>query len=110
MFNYRDRDTILQAARKSGPMAFQNSTVTFFPDFTLKVPKQRQSFLEVKRALQDKELKYSMLFPASLRVESGGKAWFFATPEEAWEWLDGWRLKERGGSRSKKNSERLSIQ
>ncbi|KAJ1216326.1 hypothetical protein NDU88_003929 [Pleurodeles waltl] len=57
--------------------------VCFFPNFTLKVQRQRQSFLEVKRALRGRELMYMMLFPARLRLIVDCKTWHFATPEEA---------------------------
>lgn len=91
LLNYRDRDVILQHARVAPPLKLDNSTVTFFPDFTQMVQRQRRSFQGLKQRLCDQGLKYAMLFPARLRVEANGKAWFFDNPESASEWLDGWR-------------------
>lgn len=91
IFNFRDRDVILQAARVAPPIQIDNQVITLYPDYTAMVTKQRQGFLDVKKELRDRDLKYSMLFPAKLRVEAEGKVWFFHTPEETKEWLEGWR-------------------
>lgn len=66
IFNFRDRDIVLQTARAAPPLKFENSTITFFPDFTYKVQQKHRSFLEVKRALRGHNLKYAMLFSAKL--------------------------------------------
>ena len=87
IFNFRDRDVILQEARKAPAVKVDNATVNFFPDFTLQVQKQRRDFFQVKRLLREQGLKYAMLFPAKLRVAAGDKTNFFATPEEAWDWV-----------------------
>ncbi|XP_078539573.1 mucin-5B-like [Lissotriton helveticus] len=91
LFNFRDGDAILQAARTSPPVSIHNSNITFFPDYTAAVSQRRRNFQEVKRELRSRELPYSMLFPARLRVVADGRAWFFETPEAAQDWIDGWR-------------------
>lgn len=91
LFNFRDRDVILQEARVAPPIRIDNSTITIYPDYTAAVAQRRRTFLAIKRDLRAKEIKYSMMFPAKLRVEAEGKTWFFTTPEEAREWLEGWR-------------------
>ena len=88
IFNYRDRDTILQAARVAPPVKCDNATVSWYPDFTLQVQQQRREFLEVKKALRQQELRYAMLFPARLRVVADDKVHFFLDPGEAWQWLE----------------------
>ncbi|KAJ1217085.1 hypothetical protein NDU88_004680 [Pleurodeles waltl] len=87
IFNFRGRDSILQAARSHCDLQYEKAAGRF-PDFTLKVQRQCQSFQEVKKVLQDCELKYMMLFPARLRVIMEGKTWHFRTWEEGWEWLE----------------------
>ncbi|KAJ1203633.1 hypothetical protein NDU88_007417 [Pleurodeles waltl] len=42
IFNFRDQDTILQAAHSKRDLQYENVTVCFFPDFKLQV--QQQSF------------------------------------------------------------------
>ena len=88
IFNFRDRDVILQEARKNPPVKIDNATISFFPDFTLRIQAQRREFLAVKKRMRCRGLKYSMLFPSRLRVAVNNKTFFFDTPEEAWDWLD----------------------
>ena len=98
IFNFRDRDDILQEARKSPPVKIENTTVNFFPDFTLRVQKQRRDFLAVKKRMRNQGIKYSMLYPARLRVAVHDKIIFFDTPEEAWDWMDGRESRKTNGS------------
>lgn len=60
----------------------------FFPDFSVDTQKLRKSFDEAKQALRVKAIKYSMLFPAHLRVQNGESTWFFTSPVEASQWLN----------------------
>ncbi|KAJ1122543.1 hypothetical protein NDU88_001029 [Pleurodeles waltl] len=41
VFYYRDRDAILQEARSYGDIKYENATIHFFPDFTLRVQRKR---------------------------------------------------------------------
>lgn len=88
ILNFRDRDAILQAARVRGDLQYENTTIRFYPDFTLKVQRERRSFEGIKRVLRENGLKYMMFFPAKLKVIDGGTSRFFTTPEEAQRWLD----------------------
>lgn len=88
ILNYRDRDAILQAARLKGDLHYENATIRFFPDFTLKVQRERRSFDGVKRLLRQQGIKYMMFFPAKLKIVVGGKSHFFATPSEVQDWLE----------------------
>lgn len=73
LLNYRDRDTILQETRKLQDIQIHNQKIMFFPDYTIQVQRQRYSFMAVKRRLRQCNLKYSLLFPARLRVVANGK-------------------------------------
>lgn len=83
ILNFRDRDAILQTARVRGDLGYENATIRFFPDFTLKVQRERRSFEGIKRVLRDKGIKYMMFFPAKLKVIDGATSRFFTTPAEA---------------------------
>lgn len=52
ILNYRDRDTILRAARENAPLQFENKRISIYPDFTMAVQKARNTFREVKKTLQ----------------------------------------------------------
>ncbi|KAJ1112121.1 hypothetical protein NDU88_000389 [Pleurodeles waltl] len=75
--------------RSHGDLSVDKAVIRLFLDFTLQVQRQRKSFDEVKKVLRPKEVKYTMLFPAELRVLADRKSWYFASPEKAWKWFEG---------------------
>ncbi|KAG8546950.1 hypothetical protein GDO81_029450 [Engystomops pustulosus] len=87
MLNCKDRDTTLQYARRAGELRFENTSVSIFPDFSPELQRQRGSFVQVKRKLRERNIVYSMAYPARLRVIDGDQSIFFSTPAEADEWL-----------------------
>ena len=88
LFHYRDRDAVLRAARVRGDLEFEGNRIMIFPDYTLAVQHQRSTFQAVKKRLRDLGLKYSLLFPAKLRVVFNGKTQFFDEPAAAWSWME----------------------
>lgn len=87
MLNFRDRDEILWAARKAGELKYQNASLLFFPDYSLETQKLRRSFDQVKVGLWARNIKYSVLFPARLRIQDGETVRFF-TPRDVVAWLE----------------------
>lgn len=87
--NYRDRDATLAAARAKGGLTHNGSQLSFFPDYSIAIQKQRATFLGVKRRLRAAGVVYSMMFPAKLRIVADNSTHFFTTPVEADRWLDG---------------------
>lgn len=87
LLHFRDKDNILITARNLPEIKFNGNPISIFPDFSAATQKQRAAFTAVKRRLRDKQLSYSMLYPANLRVISDGKAQL--SPLEASDWLDG---------------------
>lgn len=63
-----NRDMILRSARNAPPMFYNGCKLYFFPDFSKEVQDKRRTFLDVKKRLQGKDIKYSFLYPAKLRV------------------------------------------
>ena len=88
LFHYRDRDAVLRAARAAGNLELEGSRIMIFPDYTLAVQHQRSTFQAIKKKLRDLGLKYSLLFPAKLRVVFNGKTHFLDTPAAAWSWVE----------------------
>ena len=91
ILHFRDRDLILQMARKYGPYTVENSKVSIFPDYTLSVQRQRASFLAVKRELRNARIQYALLFPSRLRIIVDDESRFYSTPQDAWDWLEVYR-------------------
>ncbi|KAJ1184398.1 hypothetical protein NDU88_001205 [Pleurodeles waltl] len=52
---------------------------------------------EVKVAFQARDIKNMMLFLVKLQIVEDGKSWLFQSPQEAWDWLEGWRMAGRKG-------------
>lgn len=59
-----------------------------FPDYSGDTQKLIRSFDHVKLNLHNKKIKYSMLFPARLRVQDGETVRFFTSPEDASQCLE----------------------
>lgn len=59
-----------------------------FPDYLVETQKLRKSFDQVKVALRVRNIRYSFLFPARLRVQDGETTRFFNSPKDASLWLD----------------------
>lgn len=79
---------MLRAARLQGELKFENTKLLIFPDYTVEPQRQRKAFDHVRGMLRQKGVKYSMLFPARLRVQDGEKVQFFTSPREAARWAE----------------------
>lgn len=88
LLNFRDRDELLRASRAAGELPYRNTKLLLFPDYTIETQRQRRSFDAVKADLRKKGIKYSILFPAKLRVVDGETVRFFTNPKDASAWLE----------------------
>lgn len=89
LLNFQDRDLALHEARKVAELRFDNTKLMLFPDYSIDTQRLRRTFDQVKAQLRTKGLKYSMLFPARLRVIDSETTPYFTSPEDASQWLDG---------------------
>lgn len=88
LLNFRDRDEVHFAARVQVDVFYQNSKLLIFPDYSIETQKLWKSFDQVKATLQARNIHYSVLFPARLRVQDGEAVRFFACLREASAWMD----------------------
>lgn len=88
LLNFRDRDELLRASRAAGELPYRNVKLLLFPDYTMETQRQRRSFDAVKAGLRRRGVKYSILFPAKLRVVDGESIRFFTNPKDAAAWLE----------------------
>lgn len=91
LLNFRDRDELLRAAREADDLIYKNNRILLFPNFSIEAQKLHRSFAVVKAGLCSKGIKYSVLFPAKLRVigETIRVFFFFYTSQrEAVDWLE----------------------
>jgi len=73
---------VLRAARERERVEWRGKQVSFFQDLSQDVIQRRKKFDGVKRQLQEKGLRYTMLYPAVLRVVADNVRHTFASPEE----------------------------
>lgn len=83
ILNYRDRDTILRMARDVQDLQYQGNHISIFPDFTMQVQAARREFVPAKKIFQQIGTKYSLIYPAKLRVQGPGKPSFFVDAKAA---------------------------
>ncbi|CAL1580692.1 unnamed protein product [Knipowitschia caucasica] len=89
LLNYQDREKILRTAAKrykenKSPITYEDRPLMFFPDLSPNLVKRRKEFDHVKGELRSRNIQYSLLHPATLRITlADGKRKIFQTPGEA---------------------------
>lgn len=86
MLNVWDWDEILHAFRLLGELLQKNKLMIFL-GYSVETQNLHKSFDSVK-AVSTRNIRYSVLFPARLRVQDGETTRFFHSPREAFDWLD----------------------
>lgn len=77
IFRFRDRDLVLLEAMKVAELRSENAKLVFFPDYSIDTQRLYRTFDHVNDQLRTKGLKYSILFPARLRVVDGESTRYF---------------------------------
>lgn len=83
LLNFQDKVKILHLAREKKELRFNGVRVHIFPDFSAALLQKRWEFDQVKKKLRDRNLKYSLLYPARLKILSDGKSIIFNCPNDA---------------------------
>nr|WPK86597.1 NLRC3-like protein 60 [Sebastes schlegelii] len=65
---YQEKELILRLSRQQ-QMIYSGQRIYVYPDYTAEVMAQRRGFREVTQALREREVKYSLCFPAKLHVQ-----------------------------------------
>uniref|UniRef100_A0A671UH91 L1 transposable element RRM domain-containing protein n=1 Tax=Sparus aurata TaxID=8175 RepID=A0A671UH91_SPAAU len=78
---HRTGTTHREGIRK-GDLSFQGSRVYIYPDFSAGVLEKRRQFDPVKKKLRELDIKYSLQYPALLRVIYDGTSTLYRTPTE----------------------------
>ncbi|KAE8299800.1 hypothetical protein D5F01_LYC02218 [Larimichthys crocea] len=80
---YQDCADILRRARESGPLRFNRTDISIFPDYPPSVVQARSAFGEVRRLLRGRDgVKYGLLYPARLQITYNGAEKQFQNPGE----------------------------
>ncbi|CAM4608285.1 unnamed protein product [Leuciscus chuanchicus] len=78
-----DTEKILAAARQLKKLEYGNSTIMVFRDVSTALYKRRKAFTDLKKLLQRCDIKYSLLYPATLRIDLSGGRRSFTSPKSA---------------------------
>lgn len=81
---FQQKEAALRWARNN-EVKFDNATLRFYPDLSAILAKKRKAFNGVKQALYEKGVKFSLTYPARLRVTLGKETFTFESPDEAME-------------------------
>ncbi len=71
--HFQDKVKILRLARVKGELIHMGARIHVYPDFSAGLVKKRRQFDAVKKSLCAADMKYSLLYPAKLRVMVEGK-------------------------------------
>lgn len=86
---YKDCQNILEEARKKRRITWDNQPVMIFPDYSMETQRKREAFNPCKRALHERKIKFSLLYPARLRIHTDGNgSRVFASPETALQYIE----------------------
>lgn len=94
--NYKDKSTVIRAARAKGQVLFKNHPVRFYEDLAAGVHKKQKEFDGVRQKLRALGIRYGMIPIARLLVTHDGQSHIFTQPAEAETFVK--TLKPEGGS------------
>lgn len=79
-------DDMMRKIGKSRNLIYEGDKISVFRDYPVEVAKKRALFTETRRILKNiKNLRYGLLYPATLRVSYEKKEYFFIKHTEAFE-------------------------
>uniref|UniRef100_A0A8C4RNA6 L1 transposable element RRM domain-containing protein n=1 Tax=Erpetoichthys calabaricus TaxID=27687 RepID=A0A8C4RNA6_ERPCA len=74
---------VMSLLRQKQEIMFENNLICIFLDFSPSTATKCASFYNIKQHLRKADIRYSLLYPAKLKVEIQGKHYIFTSREEA---------------------------
>ncbi|KAG2466890.1 KCC4 kinase, partial [Polypterus senegalus] len=74
---------VMTLLRHKQEIMYENNHIRIFPNFSPATATKRAAFYNIKQWLRQANIKYSLLYPAKLKVELQGQFYVFASKEEA---------------------------
>uniref|UniRef100_H3AD16 L1 transposable element RRM domain-containing protein n=1 Tax=Latimeria chalumnae TaxID=7897 RepID=H3AD16_LATCH len=84
------KEMVIRRVRERGALVWEGNKILVFPDLSRELQEKRKKFMEVKKQLRDRGVKYGLFYPAILKICMGGKDYSFNTPNEAQDFLKKW--------------------
>ncbi len=95
--NYKDKTTVIRAARAKRQILFRNHQVRLYEDLATGVHKKQKEFDAVRQQLRAMGIRYGMIPPARLLVTHNGQSCIFNQPAEAENFVRTLRAEGRPG-------------
>ncbi|KAJ8332032.1 hypothetical protein SKAU_G00429860 [Synaphobranchus kaupii] len=83
LLRWQDRTAILREARKAYPVKHHKSTLLFFSDYSAPTTTKRKGFNPAIKDARDMGLQPFLIYPATLKLDHGGKKLTFDCPQKA---------------------------
>lgn len=81
--NYKDKESILRAARGKKEVMYKENKIRFLPDLSTEVYKQQRQYDLVRKKLRDMGIqKHRIIYPARLLLTNGERTTVFNTPAD----------------------------
>ncbi|KAL7385372.1 hypothetical protein ABVT39_020746 [Epinephelus coioides] len=80
---YQERERVLQLAIKKRQLSYGGKKILIFPEFSARLVAKRSSYKKVKAQLHEKDIKFSLRYPATLVVYFNGSRHSFSTAQAA---------------------------
>ena len=93
LLSLQDKFKILRLAREKEELKYNDKRVHIFPDFSTSLLQKRREFDDIKKKLRELDIKYSLHYPATLKIISDGKSLLCKTSVEAEKFLQELQLK-----------------
>uniref|UniRef100_H2ZSP0 L1 transposable element RRM domain-containing protein n=1 Tax=Latimeria chalumnae TaxID=7897 RepID=H2ZSP0_LATCH len=79
---YQTKEMIIRKAREKGPLNWEGNKILIFPDLSKELQEKRRGFLEVKKQLRDRGIRYGLFYPAVFKVTWERKDYSYNSPKE----------------------------
>lgn len=82
VLRFTTRQHILREARKS-PATVNGQRIRFSPDYSAYTLRRRQAFTQAMNTARSKGIEFSLRYPATLKIKTGGQTESFQSPKDA---------------------------
>ena len=76
---YQERERVLQLAIQKRQLSYEGKKILVFPDYSARLAAKRSAYKKVKAQLYEKNIKFSLRYPATLMVYFNGARHSFST-------------------------------
>uniref|UniRef100_H2ZUZ0 L1 transposable element RRM domain-containing protein n=1 Tax=Latimeria chalumnae TaxID=7897 RepID=H2ZUZ0_LATCH len=83
LLHFPIKELVLKKARDSKSLEWEGNKILIFPDISKDLQEKRKLFQPVKKLLRAKEIKYSLFYPAVLKIMWKGETKAFTNPKDA---------------------------